>query len=102
MKPARNESTAMAIKKQVADHLGKVAALRPAVVDVDQASAYLSLSVSTIENMERKGDFPKKRLLSGRRVGYLLREVDEWLEGRPESDQPPPVNSQFGRAGKPA
>lgn len=75
--------------------------LRPAVIDVDQAAAYLTLSVSTIENMERRGEFPKKRQLAGRRVGYLLREIDEWLEARPVSNQLPPVNCEFGRAGKP-
>jgi prophage regulatory protein len=77
------------------------AVLRPAVIDEDQAAAYLSLSVSTITKMERKGEFPKKRQLAGRRVGYLLREIDEWLEARPVSNQLPPFNSEFGRAGKP-
>lgn len=75
--------------------------LRPAVIDEDQAAAYLSLSVSTITNMERRGEFPKKRQLSGRRVGYLLREVDEWLEARPVSNLLPPVNCEFGSAGNP-
>jgi prophage regulatory protein len=50
----------------------------------------------------RKGEFPKPRQLSARRVAYLVREVDEWLESRPVSDQPPPPNSQYGRAGKPS
>lgn len=74
--------------------------LRPAVIDEEQAAAYLSLSVSTIGNLERKGEFPKKRQLAGRRVGYLLREIDEWLEARPVSNQLPPVNCEFGRGGK--
>lgn len=92
---------AKASKDDLSDHLAKVAALRPAAIDIDQVAAYLSLSTGTIQTMVRKGDFPAPRQLSGRRVGYLLREVDDWLEARPVSDQPPPVNCEFGRAGKP-
>ena len=75
--------------------------LRPAVLDIDQCAAYLTLSNSTIEKMVRKGLFPAPRQLSGRRVGYLVREVDEWLESRPVSDLPPPVNCEFGSPGNP-
>lgn len=80
----------------------KVTTLRPAAIDIDQVAAYLSLSNSTVEKMVRKGEFPAPRQISGRRVAYLVREVDEWLESRPVSDQAPPVNCEFGRAGKPA
>ena len=90
-----------AVKQDLAMHLKKVEALRPAAIDIDQVAAYLSLSTGTIQTMVRKGDFPAPRQLSGRRVAYLLKEVDEWLESRPVSDQPPPVNCEFGRAGKP-
>ena len=38
------------------------------------------------------------RQLSGRRVAYLLKELDEWLESRPVSDLPSPVNCEFGSA----
>jgi prophage regulatory protein len=51
--------------------------------------------------MVRKGLFPRLRQLSGRRVAYLLREVDEWLESRPVSDLRPPINCEFGSAGNP-
>lgn len=75
--------------------------LRPAVLDIDQVAAYLSLSARTVNSMVQKNDFPKPRQLSGRRVAYLVRELDEWLESRPMSDLPPPVNCEFGRAGNP-
>ena len=78
----------------------KVALLRPAAIDVDQVAAYLSLSTSSIERMVRKGEFPAPRQLSGRRVAFLVKEVDEWLNTRPVSDQPPPINCELGRAGK--
>jgi prophage regulatory protein len=75
--------------------------LRPAAIDLEQTAAYISLSTSTIEKMVRTGKFPKPRQLSGRRVAYLVREVDEWLESRPVSEQLPPVNCEFGSAGNP-
>jgi prophage regulatory protein len=76
--------------------------LRPAVLDAQHAAAYLSLSAPTLERMSREGGFPRPRQLSGKRVGYLLRELDDWLDQRPPSQQLPPPNSGYGRAGKPA
>jgi prophage regulatory protein len=75
--------------------------LRPALLDIEQVAAYVTLSTGTIQTMVRKGAFPAPRQLSGRRVGYLLREVDEWIESRPVSDLPPPVNCELGSAGNP-
>lgn len=66
---------------------------RPACLDRAGAAAYLSLSESTIEKLTREGDFPQPRLLSGRRVGWLIRDLDEWLEKRPVSNLVPPSNT---------
>jgi prophage regulatory protein len=51
------------------------------------------LSKSTIEEEIRQGRFPKPRQLSGRRVGWLVSEIDAWLDSRPASDLPPPENT---------
>lgn len=75
--------------------------IQPAVLDLEAAAQFVALSTSTVEKLVREGDFPKPRQLSGRRVGYLVRELQEWIEARPVSEQLPPVNSGFGRAGKP-
>ena len=40
------------------------------------------MSTATIERLEREGQFPKRRQLSGQRVGWLVREVQEWAEAR--------------------
>ncbi|MFP3187112.1 MAG: AlpA family phage regulatory protein [Paraburkholderia sp.] len=40
--------------------------------------------------MVREGTFPEPRLLSGRRVGWLAREVQEWADRRPVADLLPP------------
>ena len=49
------------------------------------------LSRTTRWRMEKKGEFPQRRLISpGGRVGWLESEINEWLETRPQfnSQQP--------------
>lgn len=54
----------------------------------------LSVSQSTVEKLTREcSDFPKPRQISGRRVGWLVKEVEAWAEKRPVSDLPPPPNT---------
>lgn len=79
---------------------------RPACLDRANAAAYLSISESTLEKLTREGQFPRPRLLAGRRTGWLVRELDEWLEQRPVSDLAPPPNTNAPkprrRAARPA
>ena len=67
--------------------------IRPVALKQDDAANFLALSVSTFECLVRQGDFPKPRQLAGRRVGWLVRELEEWLESRPVSNQLPPPNT---------
>lgn len=67
--------------------------LPPIFLDLPTVASTVALSTAAIERLERDGDFPKRRLLSGRRVGWLLREVQEWAESRPVSNLPPPPNT---------
>ena len=67
--------------------------IRPAALELASAAAFVSLSEATVERLVREGGFPKPRLLSGRRVAYLVRELEAWLEDRPVSDLPPPKNT---------
>lgn len=76
--------------------------LKPAYLDLPGVSQYVALSESTLQKIVREGAFPKPRLLSGRRVGWLTREVDEWSEARPVADLLPPAGSGHGRVGKQA
>jgi prophage regulatory protein len=62
-------------------------------VDTESAADALSLSVSTLEKLVREGNFPRPRELSGRRVGFLVRELKAWAESRPESGMLPPPNT---------
>lgn len=65
---------------------------RPIYYDLNALADTLSLSISTIQAMVRSGEFPQPRKLSGRRVAWLAREIEEWAEARPVSDLLPPPN----------
>jgi prophage regulatory protein len=67
--------------------------MKPIYVELEALSTLLTLSVSTIQSMVRGSEFPKPRQLSGRRVAWLLREIEAWAEERPVSDLPPPPNT---------
>ncbi|MBO9679510.1 MAG: AlpA family phage regulatory protein [Acidovorax sp.] len=67
-----------------------VVSIRPGALELPDAAAFVSLSVATVERMVREDSFPKPRQLSGRRVGYLVEELEAWLRNRPVSDQLPP------------
>ncbi len=62
-------------------------------IDLETAAEVVALSVSTVQELVRQGQFPAPRQLSGRRVGWLMREVEDWAESRPVSNLPPPPNT---------
>lgn len=66
---------------------------QPIFLDKPGVAAALTLSERVWEQLVQSGQAPKPRQLSGRRVGWLLREVMEWAETRPVSDLPPPPNT---------
>lgn len=75
--------------------------IQPIIVKKEVAAVIVSLSESTIDNLEKVGDFPRRRKISSGSVGYLVRELEEWAESRPVSDLLPAPNCGHGRAGKP-
>ncbi|MBT2299202.1 AlpA family phage regulatory protein [Variovorax paradoxus] len=77
---------------------------RPIYLDKPAVAEFVALSESTVEKLVRENEFPKPRILSGRRVAWLVREVEEWAESRPVSDLLPPENTGRRRpsAGAPA
>ena len=68
-------------------------AFKPAVLDMPSACSFVSLSESVLQQLVREGSFPKTRLLSARRVGWLVSELEAWAEALPFSDLPPPPNT---------
>lgn len=69
------------------------AAVKPLYLDLESVCAIVSLSPATVQLMVRQQQFPKPRSLSAKRVGWLLREVEDWAEHRPISDLLPPQNT---------
>lgn len=61
----------------------------PLMVDREQAAAALSIGDSTLEDLVRKGDLPPPRRISKGRTGWLWRELTEFAESRPVSDNAP-------------
>lgn len=58
----------------------------PLIVAVEDAPRMVGLGQTTIDALEARGEFPRRRLLSKRRTGYLYRELAAWVESRPVSD----------------
>lgn len=82
-------------------NLSGVVQLKPLFLAKPQAAEFLAISVSTLEGLVARGEAPKPRKLSSGRVAWLVEELEAWGRARPESDLLPPVNSGYGRAGKP-
>lgn len=75
------------------------ASLKPIYLDLPTVSAVVSLSEAQVQKLVREEQFPRPRMLSGRRVGWLLREIEAWAEARPVSDLPPPPNTGHSNRG---
>lgn len=51
--------------------------------------AMIPLSERAIYNMEQRGDFPRRIVLTSRNVAWDLDEVGEWIEARKSSGAKP-------------
>ncbi|WP_307850619.1 helix-turn-helix transcriptional regulator [Burkholderia cenocepacia] len=67
--------------------------MKPLYLDLPTVAATVSLSEASVQKLVRENQFPKPRMLSGRRVAWLTREIEEWAEDRPTSDLLPPPNT---------
>ena len=51
-------------------------------LNIKEVSELLGISVSTINRLDKNGDFPKKIKLSPGRKVFLRSEIDEWIKTR--------------------
>jgi len=51
--------------------------------------AMIPLADRTIYNMEKRGDFPRRIVLTSRNVAWDLAEVEQWIEARKQSAAQP-------------
>src|SRR5689334_22804024 len=56
----------------------------PRLIYYPEVKKLTGLSRSTIWKMERSGQFPRRRLVTTARVGWLETEVRSWIESRAE------------------
>jgi prophage regulatory protein len=63
--------------------------MKPIYLDLSGVAEALSLSTRQVQRLVQLGEFPKSRQLSGHRVAWLVREVEEWAEARPVSNMLP-------------
>ncbi|MFL9987643.1 helix-turn-helix transcriptional regulator [Paraburkholderia sediminicola] len=62
-------------------------------LDIDAVAAAVSLSTRGVQRLVCEGSFPRPRVLSARRVGWLVSEVEAWANARPIADMPPPPSA---------
>ena len=66
--------------------------IKPAYLGREDAASFVCLSVPTMQRMVARRQFPAPRQISDKRVGWLVREVEEWAESRPVSANLPVAN----------
>ena len=49
---------------------------------IKEVSKLIGLSVSTINRLVKKGDFPSKVKISSRRMVFMKKEIEEWINSR--------------------
>ena len=49
---------------------------------IKEVSNLIGLSVSTINRLVKKGDFPLKVKISPRRMVFMKKEIDLWIENQ--------------------
>ena len=49
---------------------------------IKEVSEMLGISVSTINRLIKKGEFPSKVKISPRRMVFMKKEIDVWIENR--------------------
>ena len=47
---------------------------------IKEVSKLLGISVSTINRLIKKGDFPNKKQLSPRNCAFMKNEINEWIK----------------------
>lgn len=56
------------------------------IIRFPKISEITSLSRTTIWRLETEGNFPKRLQVGNRGVGWLLNEIEDWMQSRPRCD----------------
>ena len=49
---------------------------------IQEVSEFLGISTSTINRLVKKGDFPPKVKISPRRIVFMRKEIDDWIDAK--------------------
>ena len=52
------------------------------LLNLKEVSELLGISISTINRLIKKGDFPKKVKISPRRMVFIEKEIEDWINSR--------------------
>ena len=69
--------------------------LEPAGLSREDAAAYVGIGVDTFSVAVREGRAPAARAISSRRVVWLRKELDAWLDSLSIADNLPPPNTGY-------
>lgn len=58
---------------------------RKILINRKKLHSIISLSERTIYNMEQRGEFPRRIVLTSRSVAWDLAEIEAWIEARKQS-----------------
>lgn len=61
---------------------------RKTLINRKKLHAMIPLSERTIYNMEQRGEFPRRIVLTSRNVAWDLGEIEAWIEARKLSSIP--------------
>ena len=51
-------------------------------LNIEEVSELLGISISTVNRLVKKGDFPPKRKISPRRMVFMKYQIQEWIDNR--------------------
>lgn len=74
--------------------------IEPLILAKPDAAAFISVSESMVDKLVQQKRLKPPRKISNGRMGYLVADLKEFVQGLPVSDLLPPRNSGYGRAGK--
>lgn len=56
---------------------------RPIVLRKKEAAKFLGISIATLDRLRNAGDFAKPVQLSVQAIGFMQKDLEEWLSNRP-------------------
>lgn len=72
------------IRKEEPDHVRRFSGVT--LINRRTLLAIVPVSDRTIYNLEKRGEFPRRIVLTSRKVAWDLAEVEHWIEERRQSD----------------